>query len=226
MTEPSISTSSFENVLDTFDVAAETFLQPSPSLQAAALVAAKKILDPVIADYSVFGEVALKGLEVEQVWEQIRLVCDKVNSILEEVETRQGRATAPINGIEKTQTESEDGVTVEGGGSDEEENEDVGLDSDELQSAESEKDEESLDDDDEFPRDPELDGDSDDDDNDDESVASERKPFKKDAHGLNDEFFSIDDFNRLTEQQDTTRSDDENEGEIDYFGGAAHYGFY
>jgi U3 small nucleolar RNA-associated protein MPP10 len=56
------------------------------------------------------------------------------------------------------------------------------------------------------------------------SANTTAKPFKKDIHGLNDQFFSIDDFNRLTESQDHLPSinddnDDENADDIDYFGG-------
>jgi hypothetical protein len=78
MTESSTSPTSLEHILGTFDVSPDIFLQPSASLQAAALVAAKRILDPIISDYSVFRELALKGLDVEQVWEQIQLVGDQL----------------------------------------------------------------------------------------------------------------------------------------------------
>jgi U3 small nucleolar RNA-associated protein MPP10 len=81
----------------------------------------------------------------------------------------------------------------------------------------SEGDEGSEDEEDEFPVNPELDDESDGED--DSTTVLPAKPFKKDVHGLNDEFFSIDDFNRLTEQQDITKSDEEEPDEIDYFGG-------
>ena len=220
LTEQSANTATLENVLSTFDISPEMFLQSSPAIHAASLVAAKRLLDPVIADYSSFNELALRGLDTEQVWEQIRLVSEQVKSV---VESRGGlngdTKSGSVNGIKDLANDQSfvDEDELEDDSMDEEDEEES-LDEDE----EMEDDEENLmdeDDDDEsddneFPVNPERDEESA---GDEETTTA--KPFKKDIHGLNDEFFSIDDFNRLSEQQDAERSDDENADEIDYFAG-------
>jgi U3 small nucleolar RNA-associated protein MPP10 len=236
LAEESTDMASLERILSSIDVSPQTFLQPSTSLQAASLVAAKRILDPIINDYSVFREVALKGLDVEQVWEQVRLVGEHVAAL---VEKEKDLPRAPrSNGLHNRDAvdsdvdesmEEEEGTGSENVLSDESENQfDEGLeDSDEV-SEEQEEDEEhedeeeeeeeedgGLDNDDEFPENLEADADSDEDE---DMPGNTSKPFKKDVHGLNDKFFSIDDFNRLTEQQDAADSDI-GDDEIDYFGG-------
>src|SRR5271170_4528609 len=100
LTEQSANTATLENVLSTFDISPEAFLQSSPAIHAASLVAAKRLLDPVIADYSSFNELALRGLDTEQVWEQRRLVSEQVKSV---VESRGGlnsdTKSGSVNGI-------------------------------------------------------------------------------------------------------------------------------
>src|SRR5277367_83754 len=83
LTEQSADTSTLETLLSAIDVSPETFLQASPAVHTASLIAAKKLLDPVVAEYSVFNELALKGLDTEQVWEQIRLVGEQLRSVVE-----------------------------------------------------------------------------------------------------------------------------------------------
>ena len=220
MSERSANTATLENVLSTVDISPETFLQSSPAIHAASLVAAKRLLDPVIAHYSSFNELALRGLDTEQVWEQIRLVSEQVKSV---VESRGGLNgdTKSVNGAKNIADEDNQSFVDEDELEDEsmdEEDEEESLDED----GKMEDDEENSTDEDEgdesdneFPINPERDEESADEDE--ETTAA--KPFKKDIHGLNDEFFSIDDFNRLSEQQDAERSDDENADEIDYFAG-------
>jgi U3 small nucleolar RNA-associated protein MPP10 len=222
--EQSLDISPLERMLSSVDVFPDTFLQPSASLQSASLVAAKRILDPVIADYSVFRELALRGLDVEQVWEQVRLVGEKVKSVLERQEDLEGNGKSGT--INVVNNHVDDGDSIEDTDldkqisdmeeEDEEDEEDGGEDGNMVEYEEASEDEDSMNDD-EFPTNPELDEESEDDAE--SATPSEPKPFKKDVHGLNDEFFSIDDFNRLTEQQDNTKSDDENVDEIDYFAG-------
>src|SRR6202044_1308785 len=96
--EPSESTSTFETLLSTLDVSPDSFLQPSTTIQAASLVAAKRILDPVVPEYSVFHELALKGLDVEQVWEQVRLVGDEIKRILDKEAGLKGLLRKATNG--------------------------------------------------------------------------------------------------------------------------------
>lgn len=227
MTESSTSPTSLEHILDTVDVSPDTFLQPSASLQAAALVAAKRILDPIMSEYSVFRELALKGLDVEQVWEQIQLVGDQLKSELNKLGKQNGNGASVDNGLRNREDLASEGSVMDEGtdSNTEEEGDEDETDLDELNEDEdmedvediSEGDEGSEDEEDEFPANPDLDDESDGED--DSTAVLTAKPFKKDVHGLNDEFFSIDDFNRLTEQQDITRSDDEEPDEIDYFGG-------
>jgi U3 small nucleolar RNA-associated protein MPP10 len=232
--ETSVSTSLLEDILASIDVSPEIFLQPSASLQAASLVAAKRILDPIVPEYSVFHEVALKGLDVEQVWEQVRLVGDEVKRILEREEGLKTRLkTTTSNGTRGhsdeednssgTETDYEEEYLEEEDQGDDDDVEDEDEDEDMVDDEDlSEGDEESMTAD-EFPTNPELDEESDGELN--STNPTQPKQFKKDVHGLNDEFFSIDDFNRLTEQQDISRSDDENADEIDYFGGNLHQFF-
>ena len=214
---------SLEKLLSTVDTSPDAFLEPSASLQAASLAAAKEILDPVISRYSVFKEVALKGLDVEQIWEQVRLVEERVKETLGKQRGLKGAVSA--NG----RVGSESGSAIEE--DDEESNiqddDEEASQDEESQNVESGKedgeedgedeDEGPEENDDEFPANPELDDDS----VDKEIMTKEvpSKSFKKDVHGLNDEFFSIDDFNRLTEHQEVEESDDGNGEEIDYFEG-------
>jgi len=215
--------SSLEILLSSIDVSADTFLQPSHTLQAASLVAAKRILDPVVADYSVFKEVALKGLDVEQVWEQIRMVGEQVRKELDKQGDLKNTAQTPgvnVRGnlerpedslVEESEDEEEEGTEQEITDDDEEPEE---LDGDEEEETEGDNESEEND---EFPTNPEFDEESDEET---EAIAEQKQPtFKKDIHGLNDEFFSIDDFNRLTEQQEISRAENEEDDDIDYFAG-------
>src|SRR5271155_5277171 len=109
LTEQSANTATLENVLSTVDISPETFLQSSSTIHAASLVAAKRLLDPVIADYSSFNELALRGLDTEQVWEQIRLVSEQVKSV---VESRGGlngdTKSSSVNGTKDTIANEDD----------------------------------------------------------------------------------------------------------------------
>lgn len=227
LAEQSADASTLESLLSTIDVSPETFLQASPAVHAASLVAAKKLLDPVIAQYSVFNELALRGLDTEQVWEQIRLVGEQVKSVVES----QSGINGDYNSSSENETDEVDSDTEDESllgedeveGDDLEEDGEVSLDEDqemeddhEIEDTEDEEEGEE-DDEDEFPVNPEDDAESGSEDN----KVTTAKPFKKDVHGLNDEFFSIDDFNRLSEQQDAQRSEDENADEIDYFAGTS-----
>ena len=220
LTEQSGNTATLENVLSTVDITPETFLQSSSAIHAASLVAAKRLLDPVIADYSNFNELALRGLDTEQVWEQIRLVSEQVKSVVESRGGLKGDTkSGSLNGIKDLANDQsfgdEDELEDDSMDEDDEEqslDEDEDMEDDEENSTDEDEGDES--DDNEFPINPERDESADEDE---ETTAA--KPFKKDVHGLNDGFFSIDDFNRLSEQQDAERSDDENADEIDYFAG-------
>jgi len=232
--EPSESTSTFEHLLSSIEVTPDSFLQPSTSLQAASLVAAKRILDPVVSEYSVFKEVVLKGLDVEQVWEQIRLVGDQVRRRLEKEGGLNGKGLALVTNGKHDEESDEESIMEdydsEEGSQDVDDDEEVEdwEDEEEKENEEMQNGEEISEDDndsdreedseeaDEFPNNPEEDEDSHS--GTEQTPSATLKPFKKDVHGLNDEFFSIDDFNRLTEQQDTLAENDDDD-DIDYFGG-------
>jgi len=230
LAEESADTASLERILSSIDVSPQTFLQSSTSLQAASLVAAKRILDPIVSGYSVFREVSLKGLDVEQVWEQVRLVGDRVAALVEkqkdlpsseknnglyhgdavdsdEESTEEGDADASENMLTD---ESEDEIEEEF-----EDNSEISKEEEEDVDDGEEDEDTSLDIDDEFPENLAADAESDEDL---DMPANTSKPFKKDVHGLNDKFFSIDDFNRMTEQQDAAGSDI-GDDEIDYLAG-------
>ena len=238
LAEQSETTTSLDHLLSSIDVSPDRFLQPSALVQTASLLAAKRILDPVVPEFSVFRELALNGLDVDQVWEQIRLVGDQVKSVLEkqkDLKTVDAKAVQDgtltrvhfggRNAVESDSDVEEDELeTSNAEDTDVPGDEDILLEEDEDGDEDEERDEgEDEDDedgmnDDEFPTNPERD-ESSEDENDDKEGSLKR--FKSDVHGLNDAFFSIDDFNRLTEQQDNEGSEDEEVDEIDYFAGTS-----
>lgn len=200
------------------------FLQPQQPLHSAALELAKKFLDPLAASVAsknnaVLDKIYLEGFDVDQVWEQARIVVDAVESGVSK-----GMGFAPVaNGGEaangkkrkastfeedtrsdvesQSETGSESDVSERfDGGSSGEETEEVSDESgggvalldeeDDLEYESAEEEEE-------------------------EEVAGE---FVEDVHGLNDGFFSIDDFNRQTQLLETQdqRGDGDSGDEIDY----------
>jgi len=210
-------TSSLNNILSAIDVSPDWFLQPSSFVQTASLVAAKGLLDPVASQYSVFHEVALKGLDVEQVWEQIKLVGEQIRKhIVESKDVEEGSRVT--NGVERNSDDDnmeEDEIQEDDEEMDLEEEDLDGDDEESEDEAELDGEEEEEEEDAEFPMNPEFDEEEDETDK-----SSPMKQFNKDVHGLNDQFFSIDDFNRLSEQQDIQQlsdAEDDNADDIDYF---------
>ena len=238
--EDSGDTPTLERILSCIDVSPQTFFQPSASLQAASLVAAKRMIDPIVNQYSVFRELALKGMDVEQVWEQVKVVADNVAALVDQ--QKDVRGVEKSNGLQNAdflEESSEDARMVEEAATDSEnvsnESEDVledesddgnetadGQEEEDGSEEDEEDDEENNDEDldyDEFPENPEADAESGEEI---DTSAETSKPLKKDVHGLNDEFFSIDDFNRLTEQQDAAGSDI-GDDEIDFYAGICFF---
>ena len=237
--EESADTAGLEHILSSIDVSPRTFFQPSASLQAASLVAAKRILDPIVNEYSVFRDLALKGLDVEQVWEQVKVVGDKVAALVDKQgEVRgvksngvQNRDRGEESGQDESMMEEEDTDPENVSNNSEEALEDEDDDGNEIDEEQEEDESEEDDGDeeennaeplnyDEFPENPEADSES----SEEIDMSAEllSKPLKKDVHGLNDEFFSIDDFNRITEQQDAAGSDI-GDDEIDLFAGTCFF---
>ena len=240
LAEESADTGALERILSSIDVSPQIFFQPSASLQAASLHAAKRILDPIVNEYSVFRELALKRLDVEQVWEQVRVVGDQVAALVDQQRALRGvkKSNGVQNGDRAEESDEDESMMEE----EDTDPEDVSNKSEEVpedevddgsEIAEEQEEDESEEDDeddeennheplnyDEFPEDPEADSESGEEI--DLSAETFSKPLKKDVHGLNDEFFSIDDFNRLTEQQDAAGSDI-GDDEIDLFAGIGFF---
>ncbi|KAG0130717.1 U3 small nucleolar ribonucleoprotein complex, subunit Mpp10 [Tuber indicum] len=202
------------------------FLQPKSSLHSAALVLAKKYLDPLAASVAggkkseVLEKIYLDGFDVDQVWEQARLVVDAVESGV----GGGGGVSRGVNGDAKVgefaNGKKRKAVAFE---------EDIDSASGTSSQSDSEEDEEEDDDEDlgeeEYEEPMDEDGGIALPDDDDEEEGIEEDPeeggeeFVQDVHGLNDGFFSIDDFNRQTrllEMQDERGELGSDEEEIDY----------
>ncbi|KAG0634981.1 U3 small nucleolar ribonucleoprotein complex, subunit Mpp10 [Tuber brumale] len=201
------------------------FLQPKSSLHSAALVLAKKYLDPLAASVAsgkkseVLEKIYLDGFDVDQVWEQARLVVDAVESGLGEGKGISQGVNGDAKGGELANGKKRKAVAFE---------EDIDSASGTSSQSDSEEDEEEDDDEDlceeEYEESMDEDGGialpHDDKEEGLEEVSEEvGEEFVEDVHGLNDGFFSIDDFNRQTrllEMQDERGELGSDEEEIDY----------
>ncbi|KAI9835529.1 MAG: hypothetical protein M1819_001980 [Sarea resinae] len=247
---------STQALVSTLSGAPHTFLQPPPSLHSAALVLAKRYLDPLASSVSQaqlqrqresrkkrkrgedddvgqllqFNRLYLDGFGTPQVWEQARRVIDatreEVQRDLSQISMSKGAQDKITNGQSSEQADvrmirfGEDGFEESSSGEDslgeegvdwEYDGEDTargeGFDGEEDESAEEdEEDDASADEHDD------LEMDNSDFDNGSEAEEAE-EAFLPDKHGLNDGFFSIDDFNKQSEfleQQDA--AGDPNDG--------------
>lgn len=181
---------------------------------------AKFLLDPISKEYSVLDEIYTDGLDAQQVFGQAKMVLEGVTEKLlfnkiPELKERVGvKQEEEDEADEDEQEESEDEDQEEEVEEEEEEDAEEGSEEEEEELAEDSP-SETLNEDleSEVEEEEELsDGET--------NVASEEeyKP-KKDAFGLNDEFFDIDEFNKqilALEEGDEQQNDDEEE--IDYFG--------
>lgn len=217
------------------------FLMPAPKLHNAALSMAKQYLDPLAAVFTkggakkseVLEKIYLDGFDVDQVWEQVRIVVDAVEGgVGERKAIGSGGGGVVANGKKRkaVQFEEEEGS---GSGSEEEgsiDYEEVPEDEldDEVPDSDDEDEDEIMDNDDggvkflDEPNTIELGSGAGEEEGEDEDEDEEAGEYTEDVHGLNDGFFSIDDFNRQTEfleLQDMrggeNNSDDEDDG-IDY----------
>lgn len=224
------------------------FLMPAPRLHNAALTMAKQYLDPLAAVFAKSGakksevleKIYLDGFDIDQVWEQVRIVVDAV-----EGGVGNRKAIHPVGGVvvngkkrKMVQFDEEDEEGKRGSASDEDDSigyEEVPEDELEEELHNIGDQDEIMDSDDggvKFFDDPSSvgvgsgtegeEGGEDEDENEDDQKDESAESYTEDVHGLNDGFFSIDDFNRHTEfleLQDTRGdgdgSDDEDEG-IDY----------
>ena len=236
------------------------FLQSTSTLHAASLVVAKQFLDPLAASITaskkgrrrsnntvttVLEQIYLEGFDVEQVWEQVRLLIDEVegsigaSKVLRNVTPAANVPASVTNGKkrkavqfeldEETLSEEEEEEEVYSRSGDEEDSEGRPRDDPELSGREGGGGEgeggdldEGMDDggaeDIEFQDDgleEELEKDGVDGREDKEPIQT----FVEDVHKLNDGFFSIDDFNRqseMFEQMDLNGDVNESDEEIDY----------
>jgi U3 small nucleolar RNA-associated protein MPP10 len=230
------------SILTTLSASPQAFLQPTPQVSSDAIDFVKTLLDPLassVADAQkarrdsnrrkrkrtddVEAEQVLQlrtvytsGLTVKQVWEQARRVLDAACA---EVERSLPQAIQPrLNGGAEHESDMDE---LEGESQDDEDPFD-----DELE-AEEDKDEMSVDEEVELDRDNE----SIQDDSSDEDVGAEeeqdygfsdeatiqQETYNPDPNGLNDGFFSIDDFNRQSQfmEQMDARGEDDNPSDED-----------
>ncbi|MCJ1404990.1 U3 snoRNP protein [Xylographa trunciseda] len=244
--------SSAQLLLSTLSHSPYSFLQPPPTLHTAALLLAKRYLDPLALSVSQAQEqrlqdarrkrkrgqddagtarntlrlkqVHLEGFAVDQVWEQARRVLDasreEIERSLSDVlpantnRSNESRKDVPPETIKMVRFD-EDGFEIDDeDGSEEDEIEpgdpsDAGDDLDNTDLVEKlldggEHDDQEVDDEEDLEDEEDIEQGGSDLDADD-TGNPETEIFKPDKHGLNDGFFSIDDFNRnseFLEQQD------------------------
>lgn len=222
--------------------APQDFLQPSLPLHTDALAYLKNALDPVALDVSNTqnqrllearkkrkrGEVAneedilrlkqvhIRGFGAEQVWEQVKRVIEAARK-----EAEVGLAEAEAREAESGESEAEEGGEEESELG--EEGVDWTYDGDDVEGAEedSEEDDDMIDAEaghDDYEED-DVDMGSEDFDEDDARAEEPAQEFVEDKFGLNDGFFSIDDFNKQSEfmeQQDGEDGAESDDEEIDW----------
>jgi len=237
-----------ENLLATLSTSAHSFLQPSSALHTSAILAAKRLLDPLAFDVGQtqeerrkergkkrkrsqvqldgsdqvlqLREVYTDGFGIGQIWEQARRVLDAASNEVER--DLENSATSKLNGLSAVNTKEppyqdfrtmqfdEEGFEIGSGESSDLADEDKAKDLEDqdeditaLDDGAEEEDVEDVEDD--------LGG----------SSSEETKTFQPDPNGLNDGFFSIDDFNKQSQflEQKDARGEDDNpsdEDEIDW----------
>lgn len=229
-------------LVQTLRQAPHTFLQPSPDVSADALALAKELLDPLAQDIAQaqilrrdqnrkkrkrgddepqeqilqLRTVYTKGLAVRQVWEQARRILDAACNEIERSLPR-GELDGPAQNNVSDEEEA-DGLLDGDDGTDSIVDSEEDVDDDEVGEDEemaSEENEEEEEEDIEALEDEDLPEDLSDD------VGGPEETWQQDKHGLNDAFFSIDDFNRQSQflEQMDARGDDDNpsdEDEIDW----------
>ncbi|KKY28662.1 putative u3 small nucleolar ribonucleoprotein mpp10 [Phaeomoniella chlamydospora] len=248
-----------QDVLSALSTSPQAFLQPTSALHTAAILAAKRFLDPLAARVSESQEhrrqelrrkrkrstyedeeqqvlqlkqVYTDGFGIDQIWEQAKRILDaaqvEVSRGLQRVQESKGNSTKSAQKAVRFD-ENLDGMSEmdeDDGPSEEELDEDLNEVMDDTEDFQDELDDDA----DDGLEDPALSEDSigeediemsdEDDEEESEQVASDT--YVKDPHGLNDGFFSIDDFNRQSqflEQQDERGDPDDgaaSDEEIDW----------
>lgn len=203
------------------------FLQPSLPLFTDAIAYLKDILDPIAKDVSAeqqerlvqarkkrkrgqddghdsvlrLKQIHTQGFSVDQVWEQARRVIDAARQ----------EAERGLEEIEATQELGEEDSGESGSRADEEEDEDLGVEGVDYEVEGVDDGEEMYNEDEDSDLEEEIDEEVDDFDEEDLGNDEPAEEFVADKFGLNDGFFSIDDFNRQSEflEQQDTRGDDD-----------------
>lgn len=179
----------------------------------------KTFLDPITKEYSVLDKIYVDGLDSTQVYGQTKIVLEGTCEALlfDKIPKLKLEHSLMNHDSEEVASESdEDNMQQQNESDDQEEENESDIDSFDDVEGQNEDDIETLNEDDED--DESLNG------NDaseaETQVPSEDedvRPPKKDAFGLNDEFFDIDDFNKqILALENTNNADDEEE--IDFFG--------
>ncbi|WEJ95848.1 U3 snoRNP protein [Yamadazyma tenuis] len=155
----------------------------------------KSFVDP-ITNYSKLDEIYIEGLDASQVFGQTKLVAENAcQAVLEQLDEFQESSE------EISEDESEESSLEQ---DEEEHNEEEEVVDEENPQPEGERDlleDEEVNDNDESDNEPDT----------------ELIPVKKDAFGLNDEFFDIDAFNKQILAMEETNDNEDDDEEVDYF---------
>ena len=187
----------------------------------------KRIINPIVKNYSVLDELYTDGLDSSQVFGQTKMVLEGIGSKLlgeeiprvKELIGEEEDSEEEENSEEDQSGEEIDGEEVEREGEVSEDSQSEGEDEDE----QDEQDEEEEDEEEKFSDDGETLVGGDEEEHDDEEQQNDSDTevkHKKDAFGLNDGFFDLDEYKKQVlalENQDVEGGDDDDE-EIDYFG--------
>ncbi|KZL72256.1 U3 small nucleolar ribonucleoprotein MPP10 [Colletotrichum tofieldiae] len=201
-----IPSASLQVVKDTLDAFAGQISDEQLRLLKEATKKRKRADGGARADVLKIRKVHVDGFETSQVWQQARRIIQSAlnhsKETLKELEERNEVVTNGVNGEETSVDSNGEDSELEEGSSDEEE-----VSGSDLESAEEESDEEEVEGSDIEG----LTGDLEDMDEDegeedeDEEEEDDEEEYVEDPNGLNDGFFSIDDFNKQTqwfEEQD------------------------
>jgi len=181
-----------------------------------ALTLVKELFDPIAKGNSVLEEIFIDGLDASQVWSQAKIILDSTteNLLFEKIPSLKSLGQVSdensdeeeISELEEEQSEdhSEDEINEDGQLVDDFEEESVSGEDDVHEEGDDEEEEEEEE---EAVNGEKAESGA-------ESDENEAGEVKKDAFGLNDEFFSIDDFNKQILAQENQNGNDE---EIDYF---------
>lgn len=189
----------------------------------------KNILNPISKDYSVLDEIYTDGLDSSQIYGQAKIVINGVGEslLMDKIpELKDKFGISPVT--DDSREDEDDDISDEDNELDTEgnftgfENTTENLEDGEALTAEEDSESEEKEDEDEEEKDEDEEEEEDQDDGikekDEEPIAESHHTINKDVHGLNDEFFDIDEFNRQTLSLENGENDIEEGEEIDYFG--------